>query len=136
MKTYLCDQIDWERPFPAEEYADRRAKVHTAMAEAGLDALYVIRRPDLKYVVDYDQIWDNPRMSTGLLMQAATDDTLFFDTSSHTTIVSLLPEIKEALIFVHKNVKSSTVCMGRPKFLSISKISRYHFWSLSYSSIC
>jgi Xaa-Pro aminopeptidase len=99
VKTYLRDQIDWERPFPAEEYADRRAKVHTAMAEAGLDALYVIRRPDLKYVVDYDQIWDNPRMSTGLLMQAATDDTLFFDTSSHTTIVSLLPEIKEALIF-------------------------------------
>ena len=99
MKTYLRDQIDWEQPFPAEEYADRRAKVRAAMAEAGLDALYVIRRTDLKYLVDYDQIWDAPRMSTGLLMRADTDDTLFFDTSSHTTIVSLLPEIMEAVIF-------------------------------------
>ena len=99
MKTYLRDQIDWERPFPAEEYAERRAKVRASMAGAGLDALYVIRRTDLKYLVDYDQIWDAPRMSTGLLMRADTDDTLFFDTSSHTTIVSLLPEIMEAVIF-------------------------------------
>ena len=27
MKTYLRDQIDWEQPFPPEEYAERRAKV-------------------------------------------------------------------------------------------------------------
>jgi len=99
MKTYLRDQIDWEQPFPPEEYAERRAKVRAAMAEAGLDALYVIRRTDLKYLVDYDQIWDTPRMSTGLLIRADTDDTLFFDTSVHTTIISLLPEIKDAVIF-------------------------------------
>ena len=99
MKTYLRDQIDWERSFPPEEYAERRAKVRAAMAEAGLDALYVIRRSDLKYLVDYDQIWDTPRMSTGLLIRADTDDTLFFDTSVHTTIISLLPEIKDAVIF-------------------------------------
>ncbi len=99
MKTYLRDQIDWEQPFPPEEYAERRAKVRAAMAEAGLDALYVIRRADLKYLVAYDQIWDPLRGSTGLLMRSDSDDTLFFDTSVHTTLISLLPEIKEAVIF-------------------------------------
>ncbi len=99
MKTYLRDQIDWERPFPAEEYAERRAKVRAAMAEAGLDGLFVVRRADLKYLVDYDQIWDPPRAATGLLMRTDTDDTLFFDTSVHTTLISLLPEITDAVIF-------------------------------------
>ena len=120
MKTYLRDQIDWEQPFPAEEYADRRAKVRAAMAEAGLDALYVIRRTDLKYLVDYDQIWDAPRMSTGLLMRADTDDTLFFDTSSHTTIVSLLPEIMEAVIFGEAELGSPL----RPRYHR-----RYSLWA-------
>ena len=99
MKTYLRDQIDWEQPFPAEEYAERRAKVRAAMAEAGLDGLFVVRRADLKYLVDYDQIWDPPRGATGLLMRADTDDTLFFDISVHTTLISLLPEITDAVIF-------------------------------------
>ena len=36
LKTYLRDQIDWEQPFPPEEYAERRAKVRAAMAEAGM----------------------------------------------------------------------------------------------------
>ena len=99
MKTYLRDQIDWEQPFPPEEYAERRAKVRAAMAEAGFDALYVVRRTDLKYLVDYDQIWDIPRSTTGLLMRADSDDTLFFDTSVHTTLISLLPEITDAVTF-------------------------------------
>jgi len=99
MKTYLRDQIDWEQPFPAEEFAARRAKVRKAMAKAGLDGLYVVRRTDLKYLVDYDQIWDTPRAFTGLFMRADSDETLFFDTSVHTTLISLLPEITEAVIF-------------------------------------
>jgi Xaa-Pro aminopeptidase len=99
IKAYLRDRIDWEQPFPPEEFAARRAKVRAAMAEAGLDGLYVVRRADLKYLVDYDQIWDTPRAFTGLFMRVDSDETLLFDTSVHTTLISLLPEIKDAVIF-------------------------------------
>ena len=39
LKTYLRDQIDWELPFPPEEYAERRKKVRSAMSDAGVDLL-------------------------------------------------------------------------------------------------
>ena len=41
MQTYLRDQVDWPQAFPAEEYAERRAKVCRALADAGLDAIYI-----------------------------------------------------------------------------------------------
>jgi Xaa-Pro aminopeptidase len=108
IKPYLRDQIDWEQPFPPEEYAARRAKVRVAMAEAGLDGLYVVRRADLKYLVDYDQIWDPLRGATGLFLRGDNDDTLFFDNSVHTTLVSLLLEIKDAVIFGASELGSSS----------------------------
>jgi Xaa-Pro dipeptidase len=99
MKTDLSHLIDWEAPFPPEEYAERRRKVRAAMAEAGLDGLYVVRRTDLNYLTGYDQIWDPLRGTTGLLVRADSDDTLFFDTSVHITLIGLLPEIRDVVIF-------------------------------------
>lgn len=99
LHKHLRDQIDWEQPFPHEEYVERRAKVRAAMKEAGLDAMYVIRRVDLKYLVNYDQIWDIPRSAIGLLLRVDSDETLFFDVSTHRTLVSLLPEISDIVMF-------------------------------------
>jgi Xaa-Pro dipeptidase len=99
MKTDLSNLIDWEQPFPPEEYAERRAKVRAAMAKAGLDGLYVVRRTDLNYLTAYDQIWDPLRGTTGLLVRADSDETLFFDTKVHITLIGLLPEIRDVVIF-------------------------------------
>ncbi|MEE9299747.1 MAG: Xaa-Pro peptidase family protein [Alphaproteobacteria bacterium] len=101
MKTYLRDHIDWEQPFPPEEYAERRAKVRAAMTEAGIDALFLVRPADMNYLTGYDMIWNHARNSTGLLVRADSDDMVHFDTAAHTTIVSLLPEITDAVLFEH-----------------------------------
>ena len=101
LKTYLRDEIDWELPFPPEEYAERRQKVRAAMSEAGVDLLLLCRLPDINWLTGYDMIWNHLRNSTTLVVRADSDDTLFFDAAAHTTIVSLVPEIRDAVIFDH-----------------------------------
>ncbi|MDA0218246.1 MAG: Xaa-Pro peptidase family protein [Proteobacteria bacterium] len=101
LKTYLRDRIDWELPFPPEEYAARRGKVRAAMTEAGLDLILLCRLPDINWLTGYDMIWNHLRNSTTLVVRADSDDTLFFDAAAHTTIVSLVPEIRDAVIFDH-----------------------------------
>ncbi len=101
LKTYLREQIDWELPFPPEEYAERRKKVRSAMSDAGVDLLLLCRLPDINWLTGYDMIWNHLRNSTTLVVRADSDDTLFFDAAAHTTIVSLVPEIRDAVIFDH-----------------------------------
>ncbi len=76
MAQYLKDQIDWPQPFPPEEYAARRAKTRAAMAEAGIDALYVTVPADLTWLTGYDMIWYHMRSLTGLLLEAGADPNL------------------------------------------------------------
>ena len=51
------DQVDWEQPFPPEEYVERRAKVRQALQAQGLDGILVSSPPDLNYLFGYDHIW-------------------------------------------------------------------------------
>lgn len=97
MQQYLGRQIDWPQAFPTEEYAMRRDKVRRALAAEGLDAIYVTIPADLTYLTGYDMIWYHLRNLTGLLVRADSQDTLFFDQRSHTTIVSTTPEITEVV---------------------------------------
>ena len=78
LKTYLREQIDWEQPFPPEEYAARRKCVRDAMSKAGIDVLLLCRLPDINWLTGYDMIWNHLRNSTNLLIRADSDDTLFF----------------------------------------------------------
>ena len=41
MEQVIRDMIDWEQPFPPEEYADRRRKLQRALDGAGYDAILV-----------------------------------------------------------------------------------------------
>ena len=95
MQTYLRDQIDWPQAFPAEEYAERRAKVCKALADAGLDAIYVTTPANITWLTGYDMIWYHLENLTGVLLRADTGEALFFDSVAHTTIVSTTPEIAE-----------------------------------------
>ena len=99
MKTYLRDQIDWPPAFPPEEYAQRRRLVRDALGEQGYDAIYVTMPADITYLTGYDMIWYHLRNLTGLLVRAASDDTLFFDGRPHTTLVSTTPEITDVVWF-------------------------------------
>ena len=79
MQHYLRDQIDWPQAFPAEEYATRLDRLRTALRAAGLDAIYVTVPADLTWLTGYDMIWYHLRNLTGLLVRAASAETVFFD---------------------------------------------------------
>ena len=108
MKAHLRDQIDWEQPFPAEEYAARRAKVRTALSDANLDAILVTTPANITWLTGYDMIWYHLQNLTGVLVRAGSDATVFFDSSAHTTIISTTPEISE-VIYVDAAAVSGTV---------------------------
>jgi Xaa-Pro aminopeptidase len=91
----IRDLIDWEPPFPPEEYAARRAKVRDAMARAGIDGLFVTGPADVTYLTGYDQIWHAHLIIVGLFLRAADEASLFFDNDGHTVLQATTPEIGE-----------------------------------------
>ena len=108
MKTYLRDQVDWKQPFPAEEYAVRRAKVRKALTDSSLDAIFVTTPANITWLTGYDMIWYHLQNLTGVLVRADSDDTVFFDSSAHTTIISTTPEISQ-VVYVDAAAVSGTV---------------------------
>ncbi len=112
MQDYLRDQVDWEQPFPPEEYASRRARVRQSLAEQGLDAIYVTNPADLTWLTNYDMIWYHLQNLTGLLVRADKDETVFFDGVGHTTIVSTTPEIRDAVLITREAGQIETIVDG------------------------
>jgi Xaa-Pro aminopeptidase len=108
MQQHVRDQVDWEQPFPAEEYADRRARVRKALADANLDAILVTTPANITWLTGYDMVWYHLQNLTGLLVRADSDDTVFFDSSAHTNIISVTPEISD-VIYVDAAAVSGTV---------------------------
>jgi Xaa-Pro aminopeptidase len=108
MKSYVRDQVDWEQPFPSEEYAARRNRVRKALADENLDAILVTTPANITWLTGYDMIWYHLQNLTGILVRADSDDTLFFDSSAHTNIVSTTPEIME-VVYVDAAAVSGTV---------------------------
>lgn len=97
MKQFIRDQVTWPQPFPATEYADRRRRVREALQKAGLDAIIVTTPANITWLTGYDMIWYHTRNLTGVLVQADKDETLFFDSVAHTTLVSVTPEIRDVV---------------------------------------
>jgi Xaa-Pro aminopeptidase len=112
MQDYLRDQVDWEQPFPAEEYAERRRRLRQALADRDLDAIYVTNPADLTWLTNYDMIWYHLQNLTGLLVRADKDETVFFDGVGHTTIVSTTPEIREAVLITREAGQIETIVGG------------------------
>lgn len=99
MQNYLRDQVDWPQPFPAEEYATRRARVREALKVLDLDAIFVTTPANITWLTGYDMIWYHLQNLTGVLVRADSDETIFFDDSDHMTIISVTPEISEVIYF-------------------------------------
>lgn len=99
MHEYLRQQVDWPQAFPAGEYAERRKRVRRALAEQGLDAIYVTTPANLIYLTGYDMIWHHTRCLTGLLIRADEDRAVWFDEMAHATLVATTPEITEIVWF-------------------------------------
>ncbi|MDX1426025.1 MAG: Xaa-Pro peptidase family protein [Kiloniellales bacterium] len=98
MKHSIRDLIDWEQPFPPEEYAERRRKVRAAMARAGIDGLFVTGAADVNYLTGYDQIWHAYLNVIGLFLRADDEASLFFDNDGHVVLQSTTPDIEEVCV--------------------------------------
>jgi Xaa-Pro aminopeptidase len=98
MKQSIRDLIDWEQPFPPEEYAERRRKVRAAMTRAGIDGLFVTGAADVNYLTGYDQIWHAYLNVIGLFLRADDEASLFFDNDGHVVLQSTTPDIEEVCV--------------------------------------
>ncbi|MEZ5926844.1 MAG: Xaa-Pro peptidase family protein [Hyphomicrobiaceae bacterium] len=100
--------IDWEQPFPPEEYAARRARVRQALASQGFDAIYVTSPPDLCWLTGYDMSWFHLRCLTGLLVRAGDDRATMFDYVTHEAVAAATPEIGDIVWFRESGEPSGT----------------------------
>ncbi len=98
MQQNIRNQIDWQQPFPTEEYAERRARVRAALAAAGLDGILVTGPADVCYLTGYDQIWHAYLNLIGIFLRAEADETLFFDNDGHRVLQATTPDIGEVLV--------------------------------------
>ena len=90
--------VDWEQPFPPEEYVARRRQVRAAMARDGIDGLLVTGAADVNYLTGYDQIWHSYLNIIGIFLRADEAATLFFDNDGHIVLQSTTPDIEEVVV--------------------------------------
>ncbi len=98
MQQSIRDRIDWEQPFPTEEYAERRRQVRAAMARDGTDGILVTGAADVNYLTGYDQIWHSYLNIIGIFLRAEEESTLFFDNDGHIVLQSTTPDIDEVVV--------------------------------------
>ena len=78
---------EWGPPFSRAEYRQRTARTGEAMREWGIDLLFVSSPPNLTWLTGYDSIWYRRTTPTGLVIRACGQETLFFDSASHSDLV-------------------------------------------------
>ena len=74
-------------PVPRAEYRQRAARTRGAMSERGIDLLFVTSPPNLTWLTSYDSIWYRRTTPTGLVIRVDGEETLFFDSASHSDLV-------------------------------------------------
>jgi len=109
MESAIRDMIDWEQPFPSEEYTERRAKVRAALESAGYDGMVVTEPRDYYYLSGHDHIWQYRYAVTGLYFDTASGTFVFFDNASHKNIISTTPEITDIIYGPRKGDASAHV---------------------------
>ncbi len=95
MQSAIRNSLDWDQPFPPEEYADRRSKVKQALETAGYDGILVTAPRDYYYLSGHDHIWQYRHAVIGLYFDTASGSFVFFDNTSHQVLVSNTPEIND-----------------------------------------
>ncbi|MCZ6488383.1 MAG: Xaa-Pro peptidase family protein [Gammaproteobacteria bacterium] len=93
------NQIDWQQPFPHEEYYARQNRVRVALKAHGYTGILISSPPDLNYLFGYDQIWFSHDSLGVCFLPADEDEFVFFDNDGHEMLVSIYPEIANIVYF-------------------------------------
>ena len=111
MQSFIRKRIDWDQPFPPEEYKMRQEKIKKALGQKNLDAIFNTTPANITWLTGYDMVWYHLQNLTGLLIKVDSEETLFFDSVAHTAIISTTPEISE-VIYVDEAAVSGSVEEG------------------------
>ena len=98
------DQVDWQQPFPHEEYYARQGRVRAALKAQGYTGVLISSPPDLNYLFGYDQIWFSHDSLGTCFFSADEDEFVFFDNDGHQMLVSIYPEISSIVYFTRGKV--------------------------------
>ncbi len=93
------DQVDWEQPFPHEEYLARQDKVRRALTAGGFSGMLVSSPADLNYLFGYDHIWFSHDALCSCFLAAEDNGYVFFDNDGHELLLSIYPEITDICYF-------------------------------------
>ncbi|MCZ6667288.1 MAG: Xaa-Pro peptidase family protein [Gammaproteobacteria bacterium] len=93
------NQIDWQQPFPHEEYYARQNRVRVALKAHGYTGILISSPPDLNYLFGYDHIWFSHDSLGVCFLPADEDEFVFFDNDGHEMLVSIYPEIANIVYF-------------------------------------
>ena len=93
------DQVNWEQPFPHEEYVARQNAVRRVLDEKGWSGILVSSPADLNYLFGYDQIWFGLDALCSCFLPVDGGGPVFFDNDGHEVLVSIYPEITDIHYF-------------------------------------
>ncbi|MDH3581655.1 MAG: Xaa-Pro peptidase family protein [Hyphomicrobiales bacterium] len=93
------DQVDWEQPFPHDEYVARQSNVRRMLKTYGYSGILVTSPADLNYLLGYDQVWFSHDTLCSCFLPADDDEHLFFDNDGHELLVSTYPEIRNVCFY-------------------------------------
>jgi Xaa-Pro aminopeptidase len=99
MRQQIRDQVDWQQPFPHEEYRARQNRVRAALKVHGYSGILISSPTDLNYLFGYDQIWFSHDALCACFLAADEDGYVFFDNDGHEVLVSIYPEISDIVYF-------------------------------------
>ena len=93
------DQVNWEQPFPHNEYVSRQNNVRRMLNANGYSGIFISSPADLNYLYGYDQIWFSHDSLCSCFLPADDDRHVFFDNDGHELLVSIYPEIGDIYYF-------------------------------------
>jgi Xaa-Pro aminopeptidase len=93
------DQVDWEQPFPHQEYLQRQNRVRSAIESQGYSGILISNPADLNYLFGYDQIWFSHDNLCLCFLSTEQTEPVFFDNDGHKLLISIYPEISDVVYF-------------------------------------
>ena len=102
-KNHIRPSIPKHLPFAVEEYRERIEKVRVAMAQRGIDVLYVTSPANLYYLTGYQAIWYPNRLPLGAVLQRTDEAVVFFDWTRHVSYVSTQVLCDEVVLMDYAN---------------------------------
>lgn len=112
MHQAVRDQVDWEQPFPHEEYVARQNKVRAALQAQGWSGILVTAPADLNYLFGYDQVWFSLDTLSACFLPVDDDAHVFFDNDGHELLISTTPEIHTICYFERGKVAGHIACIA------------------------